>query len=161
MVFAILFIFYSRNARPQLLGSIPWAPFFLAGGALLLGHTCLYAPNADICEERPSQSLLTGETLQEAAPPGFQRLPPSERLCDPKKLTVRQVAFDRGWLDGRSGYLRCCWGRPGEVARRGRLALVPDHWRGRDVAGVFLWPSSAPVTRRAAGLLEYVSAGFR
>ena len=42
LVFAVLFIFYSRNSGHSFW--VYWAPFFLAGGALLLGIPVFY-PN--------------------------------------------------------------------------------------------------------------------
>jgi APA family basic amino acid/polyamine antiporter len=51
LIFSILFIWYSRNTGNSFF--VYWAPFFLAGGALLLGIPVYIAQRGHITEPQP------------------------------------------------------------------------------------------------------------
>ncbi len=51
LVFSVLFIFYSRNSGHSFW--VYWAPFFLAGGALLLGIPVYVAQRGHMAKPEP------------------------------------------------------------------------------------------------------------
>ena len=51
LVFSVLFIWYSRNTGHDFW--VYWAPFFLAGGALLLGVPVYKAQHSHMAEPEP------------------------------------------------------------------------------------------------------------